>query len=62
MVSPRRSVVDLVAQASATSSVVVVEGHGVYAHAPTLEEAVRFTAMLEESAKVATLLGMMNAE
>src|SRR5215218_6424564 len=55
VVSPRRSVVDLVAQASATSSVVVVEGHGVYVHAPTLEEAVHLAAMLEEGASIAWL-------
>jgi len=55
VVSPRRSVVDLVAQASARSPVALVEGHGVYAHAPTLDEAVHLTAMLEESAKIVWL-------
>ena len=38
MISPRRSVVDLVAEASAQSRVVLVEGHGTYAHAATLED------------------------
>lgn len=55
VVSPRRSVVDLVAQASATSRVVIVEGHGTYARGSSLEEAVQLTAMLEESARIALI-------
>jgi L-fuculose-phosphate aldolase len=55
VVSPKRSVVDLVAQASAQSRAVIVQGHGTYVHAATLEEAVHLTAMLEESAKIAGL-------
>ena len=55
VVSPKRSVVDLVAQASAESHAVIVQGHGTYVHAATLDEAVHLTAMLEESAKIATL-------
>jgi L-fuculose-phosphate aldolase len=57
IVSPKRSVVDLVAQASATCPVVIVEGHGTYARGVTLEEAVHLTAMLEVSARVAWLTG-----
>jgi L-fuculose-phosphate aldolase len=55
VVSPRRSVVDLVAQASAASRVVIVEGHGTYARGASFEEAVHLTAMLEESARIAAI-------
>ena len=55
VVSPKRSVVDVIAEASGRSSVVLVEGHGSYARAATLEEAVHLTAMLEESAQIVWL-------
>jgi L-fuculose-phosphate aldolase len=57
VVSPRRSVVDLVAQASAASRVVIVEGHGTYARGVSLDDAVHLTAMLEESARIVRLRG-----
>ena len=55
VVSPRRSVVDVIAEASGRSPVVLVEGHGSYVRAATLEEAVYLTAMLEESARIVWL-------
>jgi L-fuculose-phosphate aldolase len=55
VVSPRRNVVQLVAEAMAAAPVVIVEGHGSYARAATLAEAVRLTAALEESAHIAWL-------
>jgi L-fuculose-phosphate aldolase len=57
VVSPRRSVVDLVAQASARSRAVIVQGHGTYVHAATLDEAVHITAILEASGRIAWLAG-----
>lgn len=57
VVSPRRSVVDLVAQASAASRVMIVEGHGTYARGSSFDEAVYLTALLEESARVVWLRG-----
>jgi L-fuculose-phosphate aldolase len=57
VVSPLRSVVDLVAEASATSRVVIVEGHGTYARGASFDEAVHLTAMLEESARIAAIAG-----
>lgn len=55
VISPRRSVIDLIAEASGASSVVLVEGHGTYARGRSLEEAVHLTAMLEESARIVWL-------
>jgi L-fuculose-phosphate aldolase len=55
VVSPRRSVVDLVSGALKDSAVVIVEGHGTYARGASLEEAVHLTAMLEQSARIAWL-------
>ncbi len=52
VISPRRSVIDLIAEASGASSVVLVESHGTYARGRSLEEAVHLTAMLEESARI----------
>ena len=62
VVSPKRSVVDVVSQASGRSPVVLVEGHGCYARGATLAEAVHLAAMLEESARIAWLLRGMRAE
>ena len=55
VVSPRRNVVQLVAEALAAAPVVIVEGHGSYARGATLAEAVHLSAMLEESARIAWL-------
>jgi L-fuculose-phosphate aldolase len=55
VVSPRRSVVDLVSGALKDASIVIVEGHGTYARGGSLEEAVHLTAMLEQSARIAWL-------
>jgi len=55
VVSPRRNVVQLVAEALAAAPVVIVEGHGSYARGATLAEAVHLTAALEESAQIAWL-------
>ena len=55
VVSHRRSVVDVVAEALATAPIVVVEGHGSYARGATLDEAVRLSAVLEESAAIVWL-------
>ena len=52
VVSPKRSVVDVIAEASGRSPVVLVEGHGSYARAASLEEAVHLSAMIEESARI----------
>jgi len=58
VVSPRRSIVDLVAQASTTSRVVIVEGHGVYARGASLADAVQLIAILEASAQITWLARM----
>jgi L-fuculose-phosphate aldolase len=55
VVSPKRNVVQLVAEALATAPVVIVEGHGSYARGVTLAEAVHRSAALEESARIAWL-------
>lgn len=55
VVSPRRNVVQLVAEALAAAPVVIVEGHGSYARGATLAEAVHLSAALEASARIAWL-------
>jgi L-fuculose-phosphate aldolase len=55
VVSPRRNVVQLVAEALAEAPAVIVEGHGTYARGTTLSEAVHVSAILEESARIAWL-------
>ena len=62
IVSPKRSVVDVVSQASASSPVVLVEGHGCYARGASLQETVHLATMFEESARIAWLIGRMKAE
>jgi L-fuculose-phosphate aldolase len=60
VVSPRRSVIDLIAQAIGDARAVIVEGHGVYVRGRSLEEAVQLTALLEESARIAWLRTCLN--
>jgi L-fuculose-phosphate aldolase len=58
VVSPLRSVIEVITEAAKRGPVVIVQGHGVYTHAATLEEAVALTALLEESARIAWLAGL----
>jgi L-fuculose-phosphate aldolase len=55
VVSPMRSVIDVIAEALETARIVIVEGHGVYARGAELDEAVALIALLEESAAIASL-------
>ena len=52
VVSPRRSVVDLVASALERRSIVIVAGHGSYARGADLQECLSWTAALEASARI----------
>ena len=55
VVSPKRSVIELIAGALAEARVVIVEGHGCYARGGSLDECVRLCAALEASARIAWL-------
>lgn len=55
VVSPKRSVVQLLAEAITRAPVVVVHGHGCYVRADSLEEAVSLACALESSAAIAWL-------
>lgn len=55
VVSPKRSVIDVIAGALVNAPIVIVEGHGSYARGATLAEAVRLSAVLEASARLAWL-------
>lgn len=60
VISPRRSVIELIAEAIGDARAVLVEGHGVYVRGRSLEEAVQLTALLEESARIAWLRDGLN--
>lgn len=55
VVSPRRNIVEVVANAIERSPVVVVAGHGSYARGASLAECLRWTAALEASARITWL-------
>lgn len=55
VVSSKRSVIDVIANALVNAPIVIVEGHGSYARGATLADAVRLSAVLEASARIAWL-------
>ncbi len=55
VVSPRRNVVEVVAEALKDGPVVIVAGHGTYARGADLWECLRWTAVVEASARIAWL-------
>ena len=55
VVSPRRSIVEVVVGGLEKSPIVIVAGHGTYARGADLHECLRWTAALEASARIAWL-------
>jgi L-fuculose-phosphate aldolase len=55
VVSPRRNVVGVVAEALEESLITIVAGHGTYARGADFDECLRLTATLEASARIAWL-------
>jgi L-fuculose-phosphate aldolase len=66
VVSPRRNVVGVVAEALEESLITIVAGHGTYARGADFDECLRLTSALEASARIAwlraVLHGRMKAE